>query len=666
MWIVISAIIPPIPIIQMPRWPDIGMDFSDMDLSLDVAYPVFDLSFYPVSLPDAPAPTISGFDLSPMPQLPPLPNLNVDLDVPVIQLPQLPDLPPPPKIPELSQAISVVLDIFKILTLIQCLYRKIPLTPEWYAGTKIAHKTERQGYLPFDFLDVRLPSVTAKWLEAIDVSTHVKLDYDVSSIVDMLDDTLQPFTDFPRNLGNIDSGIPASVDFDISPESGVQVQTSSADTSSSEEDIARIPEMIGRLFTVISQVEEVDPMTALDRLTQTVQTLDISPERKSQLGAILETGSAAADFSDIRERTDTRFGQVVQALNADIEENGAVIQDLIAWSQSTKKPEDIPLIAYRIPGSTHLAQGGSSWVSNLLSLPTDVINPAPQPVQNLVPASLPLAVAPAPETVQAPSTGNAFEERLDDQKLTRTRGLYVTNGTTSHRLIDYTDKLDGENRIHTVDDDRDGDLDVYYSIENVIYRKENHTKSPARYIIKDAPKVYSTADIYEKFFGIETADLRSLPRDGQIGILQSHTSGRVRYQMLSRAGTEHMRLRLSRSLFETEPGSSRYQTDIIPEQAINREVHTFQNVPSIQDIDGLAFIEHKQVYRTLTTGGEFIDEEGKVQTLSLDFVIRKGQSGYTAESTTLDITTSGKTTEHKMARGQRVIFAADSKVRVKK
>lgn len=116
----------------MPRWPDIELDFSDIDLSLNIAYPVFNLNFYPVALPDAPAPSISGFSFDPMPQLPQLPNLNIDINIPVIQLPKLPDLPPPPKIPELSQAITVVLKIFKLLVLIQCLYRKIPLSPEWY------------------------------------------------------------------------------------------------------------------------------------------------------------------------------------------------------------------------------------------------------------------------------------------------------------------------------------------------------------------------------------------------------------------------------------------------------------------------------------------------------------------------------------------------------
>ncbi len=282
LWIIISAIIPPIPIIQMPRWPDIELDFSDIDLSLDIAYPVFDLNFYPISLPDAPAPTISGFPLDPMPQLPQIPDLNIDFEIPVIQLPNLPDLPPPPKIPELSQAIEVVLDIFKLLVLIQCLYRKIPLSPEWVVGTKVAHKTERQGYLPFDFLDSRLPTVTMEWLEAIRVSTHVKLEYDVDFIIDVLKEALEPFTNFPKNIGQT-SGSSGSntVDFNINPDSGVEVQTSSALIS--EDSIARIPELIRTLFIVTSGVQSVDPGIALDSITSMTQRLDISPLRKKQL-----------------------------------------------------------------------------------------------------------------------------------------------------------------------------------------------------------------------------------------------------------------------------------------------------------------------------------------------------------------------------------------------
>lgn len=218
LWITISAVIPPIPVVKMPRWPDIELDFSDIDLGIDIAYPVFNLSFYPLALPDMPSPNFSGLTLDPVPQLPPLPNLNIDFELPMIQLPKLPNLPPAPLIPKLSASISVVLKIFKIVTLIQCLYRKVPLSPEWYVGTKIAHKTDRQGYLPIDFLNVQMPSVSMKWVDAIRVSTHVQLKYDVDFIIEMIRSALEPLANFPGDLSSKSGDIPSTVNFDLDPQ----------------------------------------------------------------------------------------------------------------------------------------------------------------------------------------------------------------------------------------------------------------------------------------------------------------------------------------------------------------------------------------------------------------------------------------------------------------
>ena len=241
----------------------------------------------------------------------------------------------------------------------------------------------------------------------------------------------------------------------------------------------------------------------------------------------------------------------------------------------------------------------------------------------------------------------------------------MTHGETTHRLIDYTENLTEDSKIHTVDDDGDGDLDVYYTISNIVYRKENYTKTPTSYIIKDAPKIYTTADIYETFFGIENSTLSSLPSEGQINLLRNHTAEHIRYDMLAKNGQEHTRLRLFRSLFETDPLHARYQVDIVPSDTTSPTT-SVSSVPNISDIDGLVFIEHNEVYRTLITDQQFINEEGSIEDLSSDFIIRSSQSGYTSESTTLDVTSSGRTVEYKMLSGQRITFASDSSVRVKK
>lgn len=77
----------------------------------------------------------------------------------------------------------------------------------------------------------------------------------------------------------------------------------------------------------------------------------------------------------------------------------------------------------------------------------------------------PISVAPTPEkVVLPPSAQTQFENMVESESISKTRGLYVSQGTTTQRLIDYTENLDGNSKIHTIDDDEDGDLDVYFSL----------------------------------------------------------------------------------------------------------------------------------------------------------------------------------------------------------
>ena len=244
--------------------------------------------------------------------------------------------------------------------------------------------------------------------------------------------------------------------------------------------------------------------------------------------------------------------------------------------------------------------------------------------------------------------------------------MYVTNGATTQRLISYTEDLDGKTKIHTVDDDRDRDLDVYYSVGKTIYRKENHAKSRRQYTIKDAPRVYSTADIYSDFFGIKNGSLSQIPSDSQIDILQNNSPEKVRFQLLMKRANDHTQLRLFRSLFQTEAKDARYQVDILPENRNTSAGISIQNVPRVNGIDGPVFIEHQKIYRTLIADQKFIDDMGVQRVLSPDFVIRGGQSGYTSESTVLDVTSRGVTKEHKMTAAQRIVFSEDSSVKIKK
>jgi hypothetical protein len=81
-----------LPILQIPNFkiPDLTIDFSDLNIGMDILLPVF--NFQPVKI-----------DLPSIPNLPTPPL--VQLNIPNINLPQIPELPRPPQLPELPSFI---------------------------------------------------------------------------------------------------------------------------------------------------------------------------------------------------------------------------------------------------------------------------------------------------------------------------------------------------------------------------------------------------------------------------------------------------------------------------------------------------------------------------------------------------------------------------------
>lgn len=55
--------------------------------------------------------------------------------------------------------------------------------------------------------------------------------------------------------------------------------------------------------------------------------------------------------------------------------------------------------------------------------------------------------------------------------------------------MQWSDKRKEGGRMRFVDDDNDGDKDIFYQLGDTIYRKENYTKTPEKRYIKDKPQV---------------------------------------------------------------------------------------------------------------------------------------------------------------------------------
>ncbi|MDA7494851.1 hypothetical protein N8455_00755, partial [Candidatus Gracilibacteria bacterium] len=192
-WKLISAVIPKIPVIQFPKWPDIILDLHNIRAGLTITLPEFDFGTRPILfspifpkliLPDVPS---VGMNIS-LPQIPILPRIEIPElpDLPTLPTVELPNLPPPPILPPLFASLEGVLDILKLITKAMCILKTSPFVPEWRAGDQIAFLTERSGYLPMDFLDLSLPQFSYPFVDAIKVTSYVNLEFQTDFVTELV------------------------------------------------------------------------------------------------------------------------------------------------------------------------------------------------------------------------------------------------------------------------------------------------------------------------------------------------------------------------------------------------------------------------------------------------------------------------------------------------
>jgi len=192
------AAVPDLPIIPLPKWPDIVVDFSQLKTGVKVVWP--DLKFKPesVRLPDLPYftfPTdfppdlifeLPSFDvpdwLSDFPDFI-IPNLP---DLPTLQIPKLPDLPRPPKIPKLPKPIVKLATNLKVIFKILCLLKKglIPI-PEAKLATEIETLTQSsvKAALPIiGKLGIQTPPIKYDFVEQIRITAKMDIGLELSTI----------------------------------------------------------------------------------------------------------------------------------------------------------------------------------------------------------------------------------------------------------------------------------------------------------------------------------------------------------------------------------------------------------------------------------------------------------------------------------------------------
>ncbi len=216
-WRLVSMIIPKIPVIQFPKWPNIVIDLHNIKVWLDIILPEFNFNTRPIVIPSLPKlylPDIPSVKIK-LPTLPILPSLKIPElpDLPTLPSVELPNLPPPPKLPKILAVIETVIKILKIVTKIQCLLQKSPFAPEWTAWTKIAYLTDRQWFLPLDFLDVALPQFSFSFIDSIDITTYVNFEIEADFILEFVKQWVKPINSFTNDIVNIFNNRLPDLDF---------------------------------------------------------------------------------------------------------------------------------------------------------------------------------------------------------------------------------------------------------------------------------------------------------------------------------------------------------------------------------------------------------------------------------------------------------------------
>lgn len=84
-----------------------------------------------------------------------------------------------------------------------CILKSSPFVPEWRAGDQIAFLTERNGYLPTDFINIQPPAFSYSMVSAIKISTYVNFEFETEFIVEAARSITAPLDKMTNNIVNM-------------------------------------------------------------------------------------------------------------------------------------------------------------------------------------------------------------------------------------------------------------------------------------------------------------------------------------------------------------------------------------------------------------------------------------------------------------------------------
>jgi len=551
----ISMLLPKIPVIRFPKWPDIILDLHNIRAWLIVTLPEFSINSKPILLPVLPSlklPEVPSANLSLNFKLPVLPGFEIPElpDLPSLPSVELPDLPPPPKLPKLLSSIEVIVDIIKLITKAMCILKSSPLHPEWRAWDQIAFLTERSGYLWTDFFDLSLPEFSIPFVDAIKVTTYVNLEFESDFIVELARQIAMPINAFTNDFTNIfDVNLSKDIDFsDVVPswaDANIDVTPEWVDADlwmlKFWEKLSillakKVSTDIQHLATVLENKkdESIDNQEFKRLVNKSLasKTITSNPKLDSVRSLWDQVNNMTYSVEDklikeLKDNNTKKFNALSDIINTEIIKNKELKNELKSyWKiQITKVGFDDwnkiemynkTLSKYNdkfFESAKNLVDWKSDWIKDELKESSkSLVESIKTPLQNYSKSNKTTQIEDIlsyneyvdSDLISATtnnnsnslyantSTVNSCEQNQSSPYSYVYKWIYILEWNTSYRLFDYLDELDWNEVTKIIDLDNDGDDDLLYFANNQLYLKENLKEKPTKKYVTTNPLVLNS------------------------------------------------------------------------------------------------------------------------------------------------------------------------------
>ena len=534
----IDMIIPKIPVIQFPKWPDIILDLHNVRAWLVVKVPDFNITQKPIVLPTLPELTLPSFDANvngwinadfEFPSMPILPWFDIPElpDLPWIPTVELPNLPPPPTLPKLFASIEGVLKVLKLVIKSMCILKSSPFVPEWRAWDQIAFLTERKWYMPTDFLDLSLPEFSFPFVDAIKVTTWVNFEVETDFMVEMAKQVAEPINSTSSNIANkfSNAGLD-SLDFSSYSQSiNISENIDLNEANTWDISVGMFASIIAKwVLKVFSYIQEEQDETVNNKEFLRLVNESLSHESVTsnpRMNNIINLWDSVNKMTyhkedmlikDLEKNSDEKFEALTIILENEIEKTQNLKKDLetsttpelfqkVVWEYESrdfveyeetlskynkkflesaknllenKQDSEITAIKQEWEKILSRVKGGLDIYKQWLTDYNDYI------AQEKLLAEVTPAINSTGEVNSCQASNNSWYSY-------NYKWLYIVEKDKSYRMFDYIDELWWDEEFTSIDYDQDEDIDLLYLVNNQLFLKEN--------ISIQEPKTQSTETI---------------------------------------------------------------------------------------------------------------------------------------------------------------------------